>query len=57
MRVVVREKPSVARDLARVLGASGKGRGFFEGPDLRITWCFGHMAELVALWHQAQPNR
>lgn len=48
MRVVVCEKPSVARDLARVLGASGKGKGFFEGPDLRITWCYGHMAELVA---------
>lgn len=48
MRVVVCEKPSVARDLARVLRASGKGKGFFEGEGLRITWCFGHMAELVA---------
>ena len=47
MRVVVTEKPSVARDLARVLGARKRGDGCFEGPDLRITWCFGHMAELV----------
>lgn len=54
MRVVVAEKPSVARDLARVLGATQRRDGFFEGfvgahPDgagLRITWCHGHMAEL-----------
>lgn len=47
MRVVIAEKPSVARDLARVLGAGAKRDGFLEGNGLRITWCFGHMAELV----------
>lgn len=47
MRVVIAEKPSVARDLARVLGASTRRDGFLEGRGLRITWCFGHMAELV----------
>lgn len=46
MRVVVAEKPSVARDLARILGATSKQDGFLEGNGLRITWCFGHMAEL-----------
>jgi len=46
MRVVVAEKPSVARDLARVLGATNKRNGFIEGSGLRISWCFGHMAEL-----------
>ena len=46
MRVVVAEKPSVARDLARVLGASSKRDGFFEGNGLRITWCIGHLVEL-----------
>lgn len=46
MRVVVTEKPSVARDLARVLGASTKREGFFEGEGLRITWCIGHLVEL-----------
>jgi len=46
MRVVVAEKPSVARDLARVLGANQRRNGFLEGNGLRITWCFGHMAEL-----------
>ncbi len=47
MRVVITEKPSVARDLARVLGARGKADGYIEGDGLRITWCFGHLAELV----------
>jgi DNA topoisomerase-3 len=46
MRVVVAEKPSVARDLARVLGATRKGQGFLEGNGLVITWCHGHLAEL-----------
>lgn len=47
MRLVIAEKPSVARDLARVLGASARHDGFFEGSGLRISWCFGHMAELA----------
>ncbi len=47
MLLVVTEKPSVARDLGRVLGATRKREGFLEGDDLRISWCFGHMCELV----------
>ena len=47
MRVVITEKPSVARDLAKVLGVRGKSKGYLEGDGIRITWCFGHMAELV----------
>ena len=46
MRVVVAEKPSVARDLARVLGATARRNGYLEGGGLRVSWCFGHMAEL-----------
>jgi DNA topoisomerase-3 len=46
VRVVVAEKPSVARDLARVLGATKKGEGFLEGNGLAVTWCVGHLAEL-----------
>src|SRR5688572_27085209 len=46
MRVIVAEKPSVARDLARVLGAGTKHEGWLEGNGLRITWCIGHLAEL-----------
>ena len=46
MRVILTEKPSVARDLARVLGVKGKQQGFFESPGVRITWCVGHLLEL-----------
>ncbi len=46
MRLVIAEKPSVARDLARVLGASTKKDAWFEGEGLRISWCIGHLAEL-----------
>lgn len=43
---MVTEKPSVARDLARVLGASRSGPGWIDGDGLRITWCVGHVLEL-----------
>jgi DNA topoisomerase III len=46
MKLVIAEKPSVARDLARVLGATSKRRSHFEGNGLQIAWCFGHMCEL-----------
>ncbi len=45
--LIVAEKPSVARDLGRVLGATQRGPGCLEGTGLRITWCSGHMVELV----------
>src|SRR5688500_7704437 len=47
MQLVIAEKPSVARDLARVLGvrASG-GATAFEGAQQVITWCVGHLVEL-----------
>jgi DNA topoisomerase-3 len=45
--LIVAEKPSVARDLGRVLGATQRGPGCLEGNGLRITWCIGHMVELV----------
>ena len=44
--MVLTEKPSVARDLARVLGATGRRDGWLEGQDLQITWCLGHLVEL-----------
>ncbi len=46
MKVVLAEKPSVARDLAKFLGAGSRGNGFFEGNGWRVTWAFGHMVEL-----------
>ena len=46
MKVVLAEKPSVARDIAKHLGASKRGNGFLEGNGWIVTWAFGHMVEL-----------
>ena len=44
--LVVAEKPSVARDIARVLGAGSKGEGFLSGGDWIVSWALGHLVEL-----------
>ena len=46
MQLVIAEKPSVARDLARVLGVRGAGKHAIEGSGRVITWCIGHLVEL-----------
>jgi DNA topoisomerase-3 len=46
VQLVIAEKPSVARDLARVLEVRPSGKGCFEGKDKVITWCIGHLVEL-----------
>ena len=46
MQLVIAEKPSVARDLARVLGVRGSGRHAIEGAQRVLTWCIGHLVEL-----------
>ncbi len=46
MKVVLAEKPSVARDIAKYLKASSQGKGFFQGDEWIVTWAFGHMVEL-----------
>lgn len=44
--LVIAEKPSVGKDIARVLGASKGGSGFLEGKDYIVTWALGHLVEL-----------
>ncbi|EMI16251.1 DNA topoisomerase III [Rhodopirellula maiorica SM1] len=46
MKVILAEKPSVARDLASFLSASARRDGFFEGGGYQVTWAFGHLVEL-----------
>lgn len=46
MRVVVAEKPSVARDIARILGCDKKENGFFSGPGVIVTYAIGHLVNL-----------
>ncbi|TLG76544.1 DNA topoisomerase III [Culicoidibacter larvae] len=45
--VVLAEKPSVARDIARVLGCNQKGNGFLEGKQYIVTWALGHLVTLA----------
>lgn len=47
MRLVVAEKPSVARSIAAVLGATEKKNGCLEGNDYIVTWCVGHLCSLA----------
>ena len=46
MQLVIAEKPSVARDIARVIGASSKKDGYLEGSGYKVAWCFGHLVGL-----------
>ena len=46
MKVCIAEKPSVARDIARILGATNQKDGYLEGNDYQVTWTFGHLCEL-----------
>ncbi|MEI5908293.1 DNA topoisomerase III [Bacillus spongiae] len=45
--VVLAEKPSVGRDIARVLGCKQGGNGFLEGPNYIVTWALGHLVTLA----------
>ena len=46
MIVCIAEKPSVARDIARILGATTQCDGYMEGNGYQVTWTFGHLCEL-----------
>src|SRR5947207_1884255 len=51
---VLAEKPSVARDIASVLGATSKGDGYLHGNGYVVTWAIGHLAAL-AQPHEIDP--
>lgn len=46
-KLVVTEKPSVARSIAEILGANNRGDGYLEGDDYIVSWCVGHLVELA----------
>ncbi|MDQ6663740.1 MAG: DNA topoisomerase 3 [Acidobacteriota bacterium] len=52
---VVAEKPSVARDIAKVLGANQKGDGYLHGSGYIVTWAIGHLVAL-AQPHEIRPE-
>lgn len=48
MRLVITEKPSVAKSISSVLGANKRRDGYFEGNGYLVSWCFGHLAEFAS---------
>lgn len=46
MKLVIAEKPSVAKAIASVIGAKKRGEGYLEGNGYLVSWCIGHLAEL-----------
>lgn len=47
MKLIVAEKPSVAASLARIVGATKKNDGYFEGHNFIVTYCIGHLLQLA----------
>ena len=47
MIVCIAEKPSVARDIASVIGATTQRDGYMEGNGYQVTWTFGHLCTLT----------
>ncbi len=45
--LIITEKPSVARDFARVLRVNGNNNGFIENDQYVISWCYGHLVQMV----------
>src|SRR5271165_464258 len=47
MKVILAEKPSVAKDIAHVVGANNKKDGYFEGNGYAVTYAFGHLVQIA----------
>ncbi len=47
MKTIIAEKPSVAREIARIMGVTKREEGYFEGGGYAVTWAFGHLVQLA----------
>ena len=47
MKLIIAEKPSVARDIAAIVGANNRKEGYLEGSGYAVTWAFGHLVGLA----------
>lgn len=47
MRLLIAEKPSVAQEIAAVVGADKRHTGYLEGNGWLVSWCYGHLVELA----------
>jgi DNA topoisomerase-3 len=57
LQLVIAEKASVARDLARVLGVRDAGKHAIEGSKVVLTWCIGHLVDLENPAEADKPRR
>lgn len=48
MKLVIAEKPSVAKSIAKVIGAKSYKNGYYEGNNYKVSWCYGHLVQLAA---------
>lgn len=56
-KLVIAEKPSVGREIAKTLGAFSRDKGFIEGPEYIITWALGHLVELAEPSHYSDSYK
>lgn len=47
MKLVIAEKPSVGRSIAKVIGAKNKKEGYYEGNGYIVSWCIGHLVQMA----------
>lgn len=47
MELIITEKPSVARVIAEVVGATERQNGYLQGKGFLVSWCVGHLVELA----------
>lgn len=47
MKTIIAEKPSVAREIARIVGATKTEEGYMKGSGYYVTWAFGHLVQLA----------
>ena len=47
MELIITEKPSVARAIAEVVGATERQNGYLQGKGFLVSWCVGHLVELA----------
>ena len=49
VQLVIAEKPSVARSIAAVIGATEKQNGYWQGGGYLVSWCIGHLVSFAAV--------
>ena len=51
MKIIIAEKPSVAKSIAAIVGANNKKDGYIEGNGYAVTWAYGHLVGLAMPEH------